>query len=78
MKICIDCKKKLYENEFPVTKKGNLRTRCKPCFEKAKYIWKKTYLEKIRGRSKEGCEIIAKFKCQPVPILERKYWSFVK
>ena len=78
MKICIDCKKKLYENEFPVTEKGNLRTRCKPCFKKAKYIWNKAYIEKIKGRYAKSNETIPKFKCRPVPILEREYWSFVK
>ena len=78
MKICIDCKRELYENEFPVTPKGNLRARCKPCFKKAKYMWQKAYIEKIGGLPSKSSGIIDKFKRRPVPILERKYWSFVK
>ena len=78
MKICIDCKRELYENEFPVTQKGNLRTRCKPCFKKAKSIWQKRYIEKIGGISKKNSEPFDKFKVNQVPLLERKYWNFIK
>ena len=78
MKICIDCKRELYENEFPVTPKGNLRTRCKPCFKKAKSIWQKAYIDKIGGVSKKNLEPLDKFKVNPVPLLESKYWNFTK
>ena len=78
MKICIDCKRELYENEFPVTPKGNLRTRCKPCFKKAKYMWQNAYIEKIGGVSKKNLKPFDKFKVNPVPLLESKYWNFTK
>ena len=78
MKICIDCKSELHENEFPVTEKGNLRTRCKPCFKKAKSIWQKAYIEKIGGHPKKNSEPFDKFKVNPVPLLESKYWNFTK
>ena len=78
MKICIDCKRELYEYEFPVTPKGNLRTRCKPCFKKAKYILKKAYIEKIGGLPVKSNKIIDKFKVNKVPLLGREYWNFIK
>ena len=34
--------------------------------------------DKGGGRTGKSREIIDKFKCNPVPILEREYWSFVK
>ena len=78
MKTCIDCNRELALDKFPVTQKGNLRGCCKECFKKKKYMWNKRYIERIGGRTVGSREIIDKFKCNPVPILEREYWSFVK
>ena len=78
MKICTDCKMELPETEFYLTSKGRPRGKCKPCYKKAKYLWNKRYIERIGGRTGKSREIIDKFKCNPVPILEREYWSFVK
>ena len=76
--FCKECKKDLDESKFPKTPKGNFRTYCKDCFKKKKYMWQKAYIEKIGGVSKKNLEPFDKFKVNPVPLLESKYWNFTK